>query len=167
MGITELLMTQPKGKLNWGETNSLWEIGRYKIIGLTIMEIFLAQAKDIDLKNSLHAGVELLIVPHLEKIQKFMNAEGLEVPAVPPRKNLDIIGKQIEPNSYITDGQIANDVREIFKYGLELDMRAVTNAIREDVRDLSWDILTDDHKGYTAMVKLHSKKNWLVPPPTV
>lgn len=158
---------QPKDKMNWGEALGLWNIGRFKVVGATISEIFLAQAKDVDLKNSLNLGIEMLIIPHIEKIQNFMHKEGLEVPSVPPRKNLDIIGKQMEPNTYIQDDEIANNIREIYKFGLSLDMRGLSESSRDDVRELIWGILSDDYKGYDAMVKLHRKKNWLVPPPTV
>lgn len=158
---------QPKDKMNWGEALGLWDIGRFKVIGITISDIFLAQAKDVDLKNSLNLGIEMLIIPHIEKIQSFMHKEGLEVPAVPPRKNLDIIGKQTEPNTYIQDDEIANTIREIYKFGLSLDMRGLSESSRDDVREFIWGILSDDYKGYDAMVKLHRKKNWLVPPPTV
>lgn len=165
--LTSVFSGQQPGKLNWGETLGLWDIGRFKITGLTITEIFLAQAKDSELKNSLNLGIEMLIIPHIEKIQKLLHKEGLEVPAVPQRKNLDVVGKGIEPNTLIEDDEIANDIREIYRLGLTLDMRALSGAIRDDVRELIWDILSDDYKGFDAMIKLHSKKNWLIPPPTV
>ncbi|MCL6477942.1 MAG: DUF3231 family protein [Peptococcaceae bacterium] len=167
MDMANILHPIQKNKLHWGESLGLWDIARFKIIGLTISEIFLAQAKDEDLKKSLSAGVEMLIVPHLEKIQKFLHKEGLEVPAVPPRKNLDIIGKQIEPNTFIEDDEIANDIREIYRYGLYLNMKALSASTRDDVRELVWGILVDDYKGFDAMIKLHRKKKWLVLPPTI
>ena len=168
MGIMGIITAQqPKEKMNWGEAIGLWDIARFKITGLTIMEIFLAQAKDIDLKNSLNLGVEMLVIPHIEKIQKLLNKEGLEAPAVPQRKNLDVVGKQIEPNTLIQDDEIANDIREIYKYGLVLDMRGLSESLRDDVREIIWEILSDDYKGFDAMIKLHRKKNWLIPYPTV
>ena len=168
MDITSLLTgPQPKDKMNWGEALSLWNIGRFKIIGLTVTEFFLAQAKDVELKKSLELGVEMLIIPHIEKIQGFMHKEGLEVPAVPQRKNLDIIGNNDEPNTYIQDDEIANTVKDVYKFGLSLDMNGLSESTRDDVREIIWEILSDDYKGYDAMIKLHRKKNWLIPPPTV
>ncbi|GBF32340.1 hypothetical protein DCCM_0534 [Desulfocucumis palustris] len=121
----------------------------------------------MELKNSLNMGMETLIIPHIEKIQSFMHKEGLEVPAVPPRKNLDIIGKQIEPNTYIQDDGIVNSIREIYKFGLTLYMRGLSESTRDDIRQLVWQILSDDYKGYDAMVKMDRKNNWLISPPTI
>ncbi|MCL6612273.1 MAG: DUF3231 family protein [Peptococcaceae bacterium] len=167
MDIKSLFKNTPTDKLHWGEALGLWDIARYKVMGLTILEIFLAQAKDRDLKHSLSDGVEMLIIPHIEKIQKFLHQYGLESPTVPQRKNLDVVGKKIEPNTFIEDDEIANDIREIFRFGLELDMKGLTSSTRDDVRSLIWEILNDDYKGFDAMLKLHRKKNWLIPPPTV
>jgi len=165
--LTNIFSEQQLNKMNWGEALGLWDITRFKVIGLTLIESYLAQAKDIELKNSINSGVEMLIIPHIEKLQKFMHKEGIEVPSVPQRKNLDIIGKQIEPNTIIQDDEIANSLREVYRLGLNLDMRALTSSIRDDVRNLIWNILTDDYKGFDAMIKLHRKKNWLSPPPTI
>lgn len=167
MDLKKIFSEQMTEKIDWGGALALWDICRFKVIGMTISEIFIAQAKDIDLKNSLNTGVEMLIIPHIEKIQKYLHKEGLEVPSIPQRKNLDIVGKQIEPNTLIQDDEIANTIREIYRYGLELDMRGITFSLNDDVRELIADILTYDLKGFDAMIKLHRKKNWLIPPPTV
>lgn len=170
MSITEIIsakLVKPKEKLNWGDTLGLWDIAKFKIIGLTQIEFFLAQVKDADLKVELELGVERIIVPHIEEIQRLLHSEGLEVPAVPQRKNLDVIGKNIEPNSFIQDDEIANSSREIYRLGLNLDMKSLTDATNQDVRDLIWMILTDDYKAYDLMLKFHQKKNWLIAPPTI
>lgn len=170
MSITEIIsakLVKPKEKLNWGDALGLWDVAKFKIIGLTQIEFFLAQVKDNDLKAQLELGIESLIIPHIEKIQGFLHSEGLEVPSVPQRKNLDVVGKKMEPNSYIQDDEIANTLREIYRLGLNLDMKALTDATREDVRGLIWVILTDDYKGFDSMLKLHQKKNWLIAPPTI
>ena len=119
------------------------------------------------MKAQLEWGVESLIIPHIEKVQEFLHLEGLEVPSVPQRKNLDVIGKNTEPNSYIQDDEIANSLREIYRLGLNLDMKSLTDVTREDVRGLIWNILLDDYKDFDSTLKLHQKKNWLIAPPTV
>ena len=170
MSITEIVsakLVRQKEKLNWGDALGLWDIGKFKVIGLTQIEFFLAQAKDVDLKAQLEVGVESLIVPHIEKIQAFLHSEGLEVPSVPQRKNLDVVGKKMEPNSYIQDDEIANCLREIYRLGLNLDMKSLMDSTREDVRALIWKVLADDYKGFDTMLKLHQKKNWLIAPPTI
>lgn len=167
MDLKKIFSEQMTEKIDWGGALALWDICRFKVIGMTISEIFIAQAKDIDLKNSLNTGVEMLIIPHIEKIQKYLHKEGLEVPSVPQRKNLDVVGKQIEPNTLLQDDEIANTIREIYRYGLVLDMRGITFSLNDDVRELIGDILNYDLKGFDAMIKLHRKKNWLIPPPTV
>lgn len=158
---------QQTEKMHWGEALGLWDVARFKIIGLTISEIFLAQAKDADLKDLLNNGIEFLIVRHIEKIQGLLHAEGLKVPAVPPRKNLDIFGQQIEPNTCIEDDEIANTLHEIYRLGLPLESNALIGATRDDVRNLIWEVFSDDYRGFDKMIKLFRKKNWLISPPTV
>ena len=167
MDLTKLFTGQMSNKMNWGEAIGLWDIARFKITGLTISEIFIAQANDTELKDSLNTGIEMLIIPHIEKIQRFMHKEGLQVPSVPQRKNLDIIGKKIEPNTIIEDDEIANNIREIYRFGLSLDLRGLAGSMRDDVRKLIHSILNDDINGFDAMIKLHRKKNWLIPPGTI
>jgi len=127
----------------------------------------MAQAKDKELKKSLSEGLEFLIVPHIEKIQQFLHREGLEAPAVPQRKNLDIVGKEIEPNTLIEDDEIANTLKEIFRLGLTLDMQSLSFAVRDDVSKLMWDIVNDDYKGFRTVLKMYTTKNWTVAPATV
>jgi hypothetical protein len=168
MSLKEVLFSdQRKEKLNWGDALGLWDIANFKVIGMTQIEFFLAQVKDADLKNALEHGIEMIIVPHIEKIQGALHSEGAEAPSVPQRKNLDIIGKKIEPNTYIQDDEIANSLREILRLGLNLDMKALTDATREDVRRLVWEILSDDYKGLNNLIKLQEKKNWLINPPSI
>jgi hypothetical protein len=169
MGIADIFTTndENKDKLDWGEAYNLWSIARFKILGLTILDIFSSQAKDEDLKDAINKGVENIILPHLEKIKKIMYAYGAEAPAVPQRKNLDTIAKNIEPNSYINDIEIAHDLREVFRYGLELDLKAAVDSTKDDAVKLAWNILEDDFKAFTTMVKLFNKKNWSTPPPSI
>lgn len=63
--------------------------------------------------------------------------------------------------------EIANSLREIYRLGLNLDMKSLTDASREDVRGLIRNILSDDYKSFDSMLKLHQKKNWLIVPPTI
>lgn len=165
--LTTIFSSQPPDKLNWGEALGLWNICNFKIIGMTQIEFFLAQAKDQELKAALNMGIELLIVPHIEKIQHFLHKEGLEVPSVPQRKNLDIVGKNIEPNSFIEDDEIARSIKEIYRLGLALDMQSLTFAESDEVCGLIWDILNADYKGYRTIIKIFKSKNWVVQPPSV
>ncbi len=165
--LTTIFSSQPPDKLNWGEALGLWNICNFKIIGMTMIEFFLAQAKDQELKKSLNLGIELLIVPHIEKIQQYLHKEGLGVPSVPQRKNLDIIGKNTEPNSFIEDDEIANSLKEIYRLGLSLEMQSLSFAVSDDVSQLIWDIINADYKGYRTILKMFKSKNWVVQPPTV
>ena len=83
------------------------------------------------------------------------------------RKNLDIVGKSVEPNTIIQDDEIGNTLKEVFRLGLVLDMQSLSIAINEDVSYMIWDILDADYKGYREMIKLCKTKNWLTMIPTV
>lgn len=108
----------------------------------------------------------MVIIPHVEKIQGFLLKEGVrDVPQIVARMNLD--KAKFEPNGLLKDQQIASFTREIFRFGLILDIRGVTESTRDDVRSFATDIFNDDNRSFDGLIKLMAKKNWLIPPPTI
>lgn len=167
MSLLTMITPQQTKKINWQGALGLWNIATFKIAGLTISEVFLAQASDTDLKFVLNHGKEKLIIPHIEKIQKLMENEGITAPSVPNRKTLKSIEKILEPNDMITDNEIAIDIYTLMKEGLRIDLEGTTDPARPDVRKLAWDILNEDFKAYENLATLFIKKNWIQTPPSV
>lgn len=86
MSLKEVLFSdQRKEKLNWGDALGLWDIANFKVIGMTQIEFF-STSKRCWFKNALEHGIEMIIVPHIEKIQGALHSEGAEAPSVPQRK---------------------------------------------------------------------------------
>jgi len=167
MSLLKIVTPQQPRKANWETGLGLWNIAAFKISGLTVMDIFWIQAFDEDLKTILKHGKENIIIPHLERIQEFMEKEKITAPSIPNRKNLQAVQNLLEPNSIWSDNEIAIDICTIMRQGIQIDLLATMDIARADVRKFAWDILCDDYNAYDNAVKLFVKKNWIETPPTI
>lgn len=154
-------------KLVWGSAIALWDTCRYKVAGIPILDILWYQAKDLELKRFIKDVTDKITLPHVLKIQKFFQKEGLTAPQVPQRKNLENILGHIEPNVFINDEQIARVLREMLRFGTDVGSRGLIEATRKDVRDLIWEIFTDDNNITNELLMLKERKNWVLKPPSV
>lgn len=166
MDLKNVLNSQ-KEKMVWGSAIALWDTCRYKVAGIPLLDIFVYQAKDLELKRFIEDVINNVTLPHIKKIQGFFQKEGLTAPQVPQRKNLESILGHIEPNAFISDEQIARSLREMLRFGIDVGSRGLIEATRKDVRDLIWEIFSDDSKTSSKLVDLKEKKNWVLKPPSV
>lgn len=151
MKITDIFTDKPH-KLHWGGTSALWDICRHKIIGVPVLDLFYDLAEDEDLKRLIKVGTEMRAIPHIEKIQNYMQKEELAYPGMPERKKLN-------------DQQIGMALMEILRLSLILDNISFMGATREDLRKFIWNITEDDKKSFDAVVELNYKKSWIMNPP--
>ena len=165
--LTTMMTPQQAKKPSWETGLGLWNMAAFKITGLAMVEFFMIQAFDEDLKDMLETAKEKIIIPHIERIQEFMENEKITAPAVPNRKNLQAIQNKLEPNSIFSDNEIAIDICTIIRQGLQIDLAAITDIARPDVRKFAWDIFSDDFKDFDSAAKLFVKKNWIETPPTI
>lgn len=163
---TKYMRTAHK-KLTWGEATVLWNLCRYKVVGLPLLDMFIYMVKDLELKLIIEYGINNNLLPHTRKIQDFFQKEGLTAPSVQPRKNLQNSLGHIEPNVLIIDELIARSMREMLRFGVELSARGLHEVTRNDVQELIWHILTDDRQALNRLVELKKKKNWILIPPSV
>lgn len=145
---------QTEEQVHWGSAYSLWEVSRFKVTGLPVLDLFIDHVKDQDLKRLIQAGIEMDAIPHIEEIQQFMKQHNLTYPPLPARKAID-------------DQQIARAMLEILRLGLTHEVHAFMSTTRDNERDLFWNILTDDRKAYDKVVDLNRKKGWLMNPPNL
>ncbi len=151
--ITGIFSERPKG-MHWGSALALWDICRNKVIGVPVLDMFAGLAKDPELKEFISNGIERVAMPNIERIQEMMKKEGLTYPPMPQRKTLG-------------DQQIAMAIREILRLAIDLDYRGFMETTRKDVRNLLWDVITDDKAAFDKIIELKARKNWLLNPPNV
>lgn len=156
-----------KEKLTWAGATVLWDISRFKAVGIPIMDVFYAQAKDLELKAVLKAGIESQTIPQIEKLKELFKNEGLPEPLGYERKDKLNIWQSLEPNAFISDIEIARLMHEVLRYGLELISRGIAGSYRTDTRHLLWDIFQKDFNSYNQFLRMKEKKNWLYSPPSV
>lgn len=166
MGLMNLLAKDEPTKVEWVEGGILWDVCNYKIQGIPLAEEWLAQAEDKDLKTTINKGIESLIIPHIEKIQNFLKKEGLEAPQMPNRRLKGIDSKAYPKSRILKDADIANGIRSVYRFGINLDMRLLTYGTRSDINEMAKDIMIDDMEEYINTTKLFYTKNWLLKTPT-
>lgn len=154
MNIMEIITGNNPQHLNWSSASALWNIARFKIIGLPIMDYYVDKANDPELKAMLLAGIETTLIPHAEKIQKLLINKGLEAPSLYQRGKID-------------DEQIARCVREIIKHGIVLDTLGLIISSEDDVRNLISKILSEDQLQLNGIIGYKKRKGILFEPPTI
>lgn len=152
MNIGDLLNPKPHN-LHWGGGFGLWDICRHKAIGLPVLNILYKEASDTELKALIKAGIDHVAIPHINKIQDFLQKEEL---AYPPQLQLN----------EMNDQQIALAIMEILRLSLMLDSIAFMNVTRKDLRKFIWEITEDDKNSFDKMMNLLYSKNWTMNPPS-
>lgn len=156
-----------KERLNWGEASGLWNIARDKLIKLTLLEVYLSQVSDPELKEFVKTGLKKTIVPHLEKIFSLMHKEGLEIPSMFNRTSFENIGRDTGNLNWLKDHEIAVLMREQLRLVLLVDFEALVDTVRNDISDLVWGFFIDDFQMFKQIIELQKRNNWLLPPPSV
>lgn len=152
--VINAITSPDEEKIHWGSAYSLWEVCRHKVIGLPILDLLLKEVQDPQLKLAIEMGIESNVIPHIEKIQKFMKEHNLAYPPTPPRGSID-------------DEQIGRAIKEILRLGLNHEIHAFMSTSRNNERDLFWSILSDDRKDFDKIIDLNRKKGWLLNPPNL
>lgn len=153
-GVTNMFSSPDNKKIHWGSAYSLWEVCRYKVIGIPVLDVFLNNVQDEELKHLLQLGINTMVIPHVEKIQKFLKERGLTYPPLPERCSL-------------SDQEIARAIKEIIRLGLTHDMHAFMSTSRNDERNLLKNIMIDDEKAFHKIISISRNKGWLLDPPNI
>lgn len=166
MGLMNLLVKDEPTKVEWSEGALIWDLCNYKTMGLPIAEDWLVQAEDKDLKNAINMGIDTLIIPHIEKLRNFLIKEGLEAPPMPARRLKGSNTEAYPKSGLLKDNDVANGIRSVLRFGINLDMRLITYGTRADISQMAKDILIGDVDAYISTTKLFYTKNWLLMTPT-
>ena len=161
MGLMNLVVNKEPKSVEWIEGGMLWDICMYKLAGIPTAEQLLVFAQDKDLKKVLNMGIDNLIIPHIVKIRDFLLKEGLPAPAMPDRKLKGDNKEAYSTSNILTDADIANALREVFRHGLNIEIQGIAKGTRADINYLIKDILNEDIDGYINLVKLSYAKNWI------
>jgi hypothetical protein len=155
-------------ELHMGDINSVWDVARNKLIGLSTLSIYYRQAKNKELKDLVEDGIKFVLNRHINKIQKLLGDKGYDFPSGDNWKiKLDEKTPFVIPNTMIDDEGIARSLREIIRLTLSIEAEGLRTSTDVDVRALLKDILEDDNRGYSAILALQRKKNWADFPPTI
>lgn len=156
-----------KEKMEWGEASGIWGIARDKLLKLSLLETYLPQTTDPELKAFIQAIMDETVRPILDNVIGLLHKEGHGVPSISGRGALHIVARQTSDSKSLSDAEIAALVREHLRLVLYVDFEALIDTFRSDLIDLTWDIFAKDMQTFRQMVKLQRKKNWLLASPSV
>lgn len=170
MNLTNMIFNRselPENSLSMGGALGLWDIAANKIARFPLYVIFLKQAGDKDLQNSLSSTISS-VQRQIAAIQKLFKEKGFKYPMA---ENLDRKLKDKSPfvvsSLILNDEEISNAEKEIVRGILGLETEALRNATVPEERDLIYEMLKDDNDIYISLLNLQKKKNWIVVPPDV
>jgi len=119
-----IINKEPAG-MEWIEGASLWDIANYKIAGIPTAEQLLLLTEDKDLKKAINIGINEIALPHIEKIRNFLMKQGLPAPNMPDRRLKENNTDSYQKSNILTDADIANALREVYRLGLNLEIQGI------------------------------------------
>lgn len=170
MNLTDRIFNRselPENSLSMGGALGLWDIAANKIARFPLYVIFLKQAADRDLQNSLSSTISS-IQRQITAIQKLFKEKGFKHPmAADLDKKLKDKSPFVISGLILNDEEISNAEKGIIRGILGLETEALRNATIPEERDLIYDMLKVDNDLYISLLNLQKKKNWIVMPPDV
>jgi len=158
--------TASPGALNLGEVYLLWDQLGYRHSTIVLLETYINNTKDVELKKVLDYGLHKIAFPQLEKIELTLKNEGFTVPARPvsrmKQQPAGRTGKII-----LRDSEILSIVITATQVALDLHVNSLGSSYRGDIRELIKSFVFDEIEYLAKLLKLGNKRNLMEFPPNV
>lgn len=158
--------TASPGTLNLGEAYWLWDGMGYRHSTIVLLETYITNSNDAELKKVLNHGLHKIALPQLEKIETFLKNEGFTVPTRPITRTKQLpagrTGKII-----LRDSEILSIVITATQVALDLHANSLGSAYRNDMRELIKSFIYDEIEYLTMLINLGNKRNLMEYPPNV
>lgn len=158
--------TASPGALNLGEVYWLWDQLGYGHSTIVLLETYINNTKDKELKKELDYGLHKIAFPQLEKLEMTLKNEGFTVPARPAsRMNQQPAGRT--GKIILRDSEILSIVITATQAALDLHVNSLGSAYRGDIRELLKSFIFEEIDYLAKLIKLGNKRNLMEFPPTV
>lgn len=158
--------TASPGALNLGEVYWLWDQLGYRHSTIVLLETYINNTKDVELKKVLDYGLHKVTFPQLEKIEMTLKNEGFTIPARPvsrmTQQPAGRTGKII-----LRDSEILSIVITATQAALDLHANSLGSTYRGDIRELFKNFIFEEIEYLEKLIKLGSKRNLMEYPPNV
>ena len=158
--------TASPGALNLGEVYVLWDQLGYRHSTIVLLETYLNNTKDVDLKTVLNYGLNKIAFPQMEKLEMTLKNEGFTVPTRPvsrmKQQPAGRTGKII-----LKDSEILSIVITATQVALDLHVNSLGSSYRGDIRELIKSFVFEEIDYLVKLIKLGNKRNLMEFPPNV
>lgn len=158
--------TASPGALNLGEVYVLWDQLGFRHSTIVLLETYIRNTKDAELKKVLDYGLHNIAFTQLEKIEAVLKNEGFTVPARPVSRLKQMptgrTGKII-----LRDSELLSIVITATQVALDLHLNSLGSSYRGDIRELMKNFVFEEIDYLEKLIKLGNKRNIMEYPPNV
>ncbi|MFX4262829.1 DUF3231 family protein [Pelotomaculum propionicicum] len=161
-----MAVSAPKGP-TIGDVYWLWaEMEFFRSSSIILLESYLSNTNDKELKKLLEHGLYNIAYPQLKKVEDVLKAAGFTVPPRPVTRMRQrppgVIG-QIA----LSDDEVANVVITASQYLLNQHIRAYSATISDEYRAIFKGFITEEIDNINKLCKMGSSRNLMASPPQV
>ncbi len=158
--------TASPGTLNLGEVYWLWDGLGYRHSTIVLLETYITNSNDPELKKVLNHGLYKIALPQVEKIETLLKNEGFTVPARPVTRTEQLpagrTGKII-----LRDSEILSVVITATQVALDLHTNSLGSAYRGDMRELIKSFIFGEIEYLNMLINLGNQRHLMDYPPNV
>ena len=158
--------TASPNSLNLGEVYLLWDQLGYRHSTIVLLEVYINNTKDVELKKELEYGLNKIAFPQMGKIEMLLKSEGFTVPARPvsrmKQQPTGRTGKII-----LRDSEIVSIVITATQVALDLHVNSLGSSYRGDMREIIKGFIYEEIEYLERLITLGNKRNLMEFPPNV
>ncbi|OPY56437.1 MAG: hypothetical protein A4E55_02076 [Pelotomaculum sp. PtaU1.Bin035] len=161
-----LSVSEPKGP-TIGDAYWLWaEMEFYRNSSIILLESYLNNTNDKELKKLLEHGLYKIAYPQLNKLEQTLKAAGFTVPPRPVtrmhQRPAGIIGQIV-----LSDSEVTSVIITASQFLLNQHIRAFTATYNDDYRAIFRRFIVEEKDNIKRLTRLGKIRNLMLPPPHV
>ncbi len=158
--------TAAPGTMNLGEVYWLWDAMGFRHSTIVLLETYITNTSDAELKKVLNHGLQKVALPQLENIETLLKNDGFTVAARPATRTKQLpagrTGKII-----LRDSEILSTVITATQIALDRHANSLGSSYREDIRELLKGFIFQEIDYLTMLINIGNKRHLMELPPNV
>lgn len=150
-----------------GDAYWLWaEMEFYRSSSIILLESYLSNTNDKELKKILEHGLYKIAYPQLEKVEQTLKAAGFTVPPRPVtrmhQRPPGVVGQIV-----LSDSEVTNVIITASQYLLNQHIRAYSATFKDEYRAIFKGFIMDEIDNIKRLYRLGKTRNIMLTPPQV
>lgn len=167
----QILIVPPKATatvngMDMTEVSALWTELDYRHSSISLLETFLNNTNDKELKKILNDGLQKTVFPQLDKIETLLKDEGLTIPARPADRN-EQKPDNLKSKIILNDNEVIGLFLLSTQVAINHHIRAYSEVLKEDLKDLFKSFIKQEIKNLEIAIALSKKRGAILDPPNV